>query len=173
MNRIRLSILAALIATVVVVALATSGGSAQTTHRPAAAGTSAITVRQTSLGQSLVDANGRSLYLFAADKPNQSSLSAAGRAVWPPYTSTTKPSSAGGALASQVATTNTAAGRQITYNGHPLYYYVGDHKPGDTHGQGLNQFGARWYVVGPRGTAITSPAGSPAPAASSSGAYGY
>ena len=46
--------------------------------------------------------------------------------------------------------TQPGGGSQVTYNGHALYYYVGDHGPGQTTGQGLNQFGALWYVLGPR-----------------------
>jgi predicted lipoprotein with Yx(FWY)xxD motif len=42
----------------------------------------------------------------------------------------------------------------VTYNGHPLYYYAGDQKPGDIKGQGLNQFGAAWYVLGANGNKI-------------------
>ena len=57
------------------------------------------------------------------------------------------------------------AASQIAYNGHPLYYYVGDHGPGQTTGQGLNQFGALWYVLSPAGTAITTKAPATAPRA--------
>ena len=42
----------------------------------------------------------------------------------------------------------------MTYAGHPLYYYAADGKPGDTAGQGLNQFGAKWYVLAPSGNKI-------------------
>jgi hypothetical protein len=56
---------------------------------------------------------------------------------------------------------------QVTYNGHPLYLYAADSAPGQTTGQGLNQFGALWWLVNPQGAAITntgtpSPTGSPA-----------
>ena len=64
----------------------------------------------------------------------------------------------------------------MTYNGHPLYYYVGDSAPKSTRGQGLNQFGALWYVLGPAGNAVTSsPSKSTTAPASSSPApsYGY
>jgi len=44
---------------------------------------------------------------------------------------------------------------EVTYGGHPLYDYAGDIKPGDTTGQNLNQFGAKWYVVAPVGTSVT------------------
>jgi hypothetical protein len=46
--------------------------------------------------------------------------------------------------------------KQVTYKGHPLYYYAADSSPGQTSGQGLNQFGAKWWLVAPSGTAITS-----------------
>jgi predicted lipoprotein with Yx(FWY)xxD motif len=161
------------IAAVVAIVVTTTGGSAKTV-RPAVAPASAISVHQTSLGKTLVDANGRSLYLFQADRRNVSTLSAAGRAVWPPFTANTKPASLGGVAGSHVGTIKGANGRfQITYYGHPLYYYVGDHSPGQTRGQGLNQFGARWYVLGPAGNAIVSAPRSPAPTAPSNGGSGY
>ena len=135
----------------------------------------AISVKQTSLGKTLVDANGRTLYLFQGDKPNVSTLSAAGKAVWPPFTGSMKPAALGGALASQIGTTKGAGGAsQITFAGHPLYYYVGDHSPGQTLGQGQNQFGALWYVLSSSGTAITAAPTSTAPAtpANSGASYG-
>jgi predicted lipoprotein with Yx(FWY)xxD motif len=46
--------------------------------------------------------------------------------------------------------------RQVTYKGHPLYYFIQDKKAGDTKGQGLNAFGAKWYVVGTSGKKIDS-----------------
>jgi predicted lipoprotein with Yx(FWY)xxD motif len=42
----------------------------------------------------------------------------------------------------------------VTYAGHPLYYYVGDRKAGDVRGQGLNQFGGKWYALRPSGRVI-------------------
>ena len=55
-------------------------------------------------------------------------------------------------IASQLGTTRRTDGTtEVTYNGHPLYYYAADTKPGDTTGQGLNQFGALWYVVARNG----------------------
>jgi predicted lipoprotein with Yx(FWY)xxD motif len=170
MNRTRLtmSVLAALIAAVVVVVVATSGGSAKT--RPAVAPGSAISLRQTALGKTLVDANGRTLYLFEADKPNVSTLSAAGLAIWPPFTASAKPRATNGVNAARIGTITGAGGsRQVTYNGHPLYYYVGDHNPGQTQGQGLNQFGALWYVLSANGGAITSAPSSTATNSSASG----
>jgi predicted lipoprotein with Yx(FWY)xxD motif len=169
-NRLPLSILIVVILGIVAVITATSGGAQRKApQRPAG---SAISLAQTPVGKALVDANGRTLYLFANDTPNVSRLSAAGRAVWPPFTSATLPAATAGASAAQVGTI--ASSKQITYNGHPLYYYVGDQRPGQTAGQGLNQFGARWYVLSASGAAITSAAPSTSPSESGEGAsIGY
>lgn len=171
MNRTRvlLPIAAVIVAAAIAVIVITAGGSTKKA-RPAATANSAITVAQTSVGRALADANGRTLYLFAGDKPNVSRLSAAGRAYWPPFTSTTRPSATAGAVAGNIGAT--AAG-QVTYNGHPLYYFVGDRAAGQAAGQGLNQFGAHWYVLSKSGAAITSAAKAAAPSTSTGGAAGY
>jgi predicted lipoprotein with Yx(FWY)xxD motif len=172
-TRLSLPIVAVVVAAAIVAIVATTGSSAK--KAPAVAPNSAISVKQTSLGKTLVDANGRTLYLFAADKPNVSTLSAAGRAFWPPFTATIKPSAAGGVVAGDIGTVTGATGAaQVTYNGHPLYYFVGDRNPGQTTGQALNQFGARWYVLSPSGTATTSAPGTSGSSQSTGGAtYGY
>ena len=67
-----------------------------------------------------------------------------------------KPTVGDGAKASIVATTKRSDGApQVTYNGHPLYLYEGDQKPGDTNGQGLTAFGARWYALTPAGNQVS------------------
>ena len=173
-SRLSLPIVAVIVATAIAVIVSTTGPSAKKT--PAVPANSAISIQQTSLGKTLTDANGRTVYLFAADKPNVSTLSPAGRAFWPPFTSAIKPLATGGALAREIGTVTGVTGAgQVTYNGHPLYYFVGDHSPGQTSGQGLNQFGARWYVLSPSGAAITSAAKPSPPRASAGGgsAYGY
>lgn len=170
--------IAVLVIAAIVAVIASSSGAKKTTQPPVAAG-SALSLRQTSVGKTLTDANGRTLYLFAADKPNLSTLSAAGRAVWPPFTSAVVPKATGGAQASRIGATTTAGGvTQVTYNGHPLYYFVRDQKPGQLLGQGLNEFGARWYVLSGAGAAITATpkataAVSSSPAGSGGGGYGY
>jgi predicted lipoprotein with Yx(FWY)xxD motif len=162
---------AVVVAAAVAVIVATSGASTAKPH-PIVDAASAISVKQTSLGPTLVDANGRTLYLFEGDRPNVSTLSAAGQAIWPPFTASTAPRALSGAVAGRIGTVaQPGGGAQVIYNGHPLYYYVGDHSPGQTSGQGLNQFGALWYVLGPAGNAVTSASTSPAPTGSSS--YGY
>jgi predicted lipoprotein with Yx(FWY)xxD motif len=116
----------------------------------------AIRTTRTRLGTYLVDGRGRTLYLFEADKPDMSNCSSACVSVWPPLVATGKaPAARGGAAASKLGTTKAGNSRSIvTYEGHPLYYYAGDQKPGDTKGQDLDQFGAGWYVVTPAGNKI-------------------
>jgi predicted lipoprotein with Yx(FWY)xxD motif len=176
MNRTRLSLPIVVVIVAAAIAVIVSITESSAKKGPALAANSAISVHQTSFGQTLADANGRTLYLFAGDKPNVSTLSAAGRAFWPPFTAATKPSAAGGALAGDIGAVTSATGPgQVTYNGHPLYYFVGDHNPGQTSGQGLNQFGARWYVLSASGAAITSApkASAPSPSTGGGSAYGY
>jgi predicted lipoprotein with Yx(FWY)xxD motif len=175
-NRLAIPILIAAVAAAVL-AIATTGGSSKKLPTGAVAA-SALSIGQTSVGSALVDANGRVLYLFAADPPNQSRLSAAGRAVWPPFTSTALPTALGGISGAEIGAIPST--HQVTYNGHPLYYYIGDRAAGQASGQGLNQFGGRWYLLSGAGAAITSaaPGGSAsAPGSSSSaggaGSYGY
>src|ERR1700761_78447 len=169
------AVLSAGIAGIVVVVLATSGGSAKTRAPQSVAAGSAISVRSTSLGKTLVDANGRTLYLFEGDKANVSTLSGAGVAVWPRFTSAGMVKAENGVQAGKLGTVTSPSGvRQVTYNGHPLYYYVGDSHPGSTRGQHLNEFGALWYVLGPNGNAITNTDGNSQPAsAAPAGGYGY
>jgi predicted lipoprotein with Yx(FWY)xxD motif len=110
-------------------------------------------------GTALVDGNGRTLYLFEADTATTSTCAGPCAQVWPPLLAHGYPPTASGAAQAQLFGT-TARGdgtRQVTYNGHPLYYFAGDNAPGDTHGQGLNQFGGGWYVLTPAGDKIDSP----------------
>ena len=71
-------------------------------------------------------------------------------------------------MASKVGTTRRSDGtEQVTYDGHPLYLYVGDQKAGDTNGQGVNAFGALWYALSPSGGTVT------AMGSGSGGGYSY
>jgi predicted lipoprotein with Yx(FWY)xxD motif len=144
----------ALVVVAIAVVVMATGGSAKT-RQAQAAGTATVSVKQTSLGATLVGPTGRTLYLFEGDKRGVSTLSAAGRAVWPPLTGTVKAGS--GVQASKLGTTHTGF-KQVTYNGHPLYYYIGDHAPGSTKGQHLKEFGALWFVLSPSGNANTATA---------------
>jgi len=114
-----------------------------------------VSVRGSKLGKILVDGTGRTLYLFLKDKGTASTCFGPCATVWPPLVTQGKPQSGAGASAAQLATTKRQDGKvQVTYHGHPLYFYADDHAPGDTTGQGLNQFGAEWYVLTPSGTKL-------------------
>ena len=119
------------------------------------AASSTVAVSSTKLGKILVDSHGRTLYLFEKDTGSSSTCFDACAAVWPPVTVTGAPRAGDGLVASKLGTTKRADGKtEVTYDGHPLYYYVADTAPGQTLGQGLNQFGAGWDVLSPRGDKI-------------------
>jgi predicted lipoprotein with Yx(FWY)xxD motif len=108
-------------------------------------------------GKVLVDSHGRSLYLFEKDKSTASTCYGACASVWPPLTVSGKPSAGAGVATAQLGTTKRTDGQtEVTYNGHPLYYYVSDTAPGQITGEGLNQFGAVWDLVAPTGKKIES-----------------
>ena len=117
----------------------------------------AVLVRNTSLGGILVDAQGRTLYLFKADSAVASACDGACAGAWPPLLAHCNLSVAGGAKASLISTIQRPTGAlQLTYNGHPLYLYVADHKPGDVNGEGVTAFGAPWYALSPAGNQVSS-----------------
>jgi predicted lipoprotein with Yx(FWY)xxD motif len=121
---------------------------------PKAAAGVTVKVATTKLGRILTDGNGRTLYLFEKDKGKASSCSGACAGIWPPLTAATGVAGPG-ALASDLGSIKRPDGTtEATYAGHPLYTYAGDSKPGDTHGQGLDQFGAQWYALAPDGKKI-------------------
>lgn len=109
------------------------------------------------LGPILVDAKGRTLYLFEADTSTQSTCTDACAAAWPPLTTSGAPVAGSGADTGLLGTTARSDGTtQVIYKGHPLYYYAGDSKAGDTNGQDVNQFGAHWYVLNAAGNKVES-----------------
>jgi predicted lipoprotein with Yx(FWY)xxD motif len=109
------------------------------------------------LGQILVDGSGRTLYLFVADQGTTSVCYTDCAAAWPPVLTPGPPQAGAGATASLLGTTARKDGStEVTYGGHPLYYFIGDKNPGDTTGQKLNNFGGLWYVVSPSGMQITT-----------------
>jgi predicted lipoprotein with Yx(FWY)xxD motif len=106
------------------------------------------------LGKIIVDSQGNTLYYFKKDTQNgdTSTCSGACAQVWPPYTASGSPKGENGASASMVGTIKGSDGSsQVTYNGWPLYTYVGDKAPGDTNGNDLEQFGDEWYALTPQG----------------------
>jgi predicted lipoprotein with Yx(FWY)xxD motif len=122
---------------------------------PASTGALSVKVTMSSLGSFLTDGKGRTLYLFTRDSGATSACSGGCTSVWPPVTSATAVQVGTDATASLLGTTSGAGATQVTYNGHPLYYYVGDANPGDTNGEQLDQFGGLWYAVSPSGMQVT------------------
>jgi predicted lipoprotein with Yx(FWY)xxD motif len=147
------------VAGMAVIALAVTGcgGSYGGGSSPAKAnsGTASVDVANSNLGKILVDGSGRTLYLFEADKGTSSKCDGACASVWPPLTTNGKPQAQAGISAAKLGTTKRNDGKvEVTYAGHPLYYYVSDTKPGQLSGEGLDQFGAPWDAVAPSGKGI-------------------
>ncbi len=142
-----------------------SGGSAASASPSSAASSDSsmhhatLDVQSSRFGQILVDGQGRALYLFAADTTKDSTCYDACATAWPPMLADKGASinAMHGATASLTGTTTRKDGAvQVTYNGHPLYYFVGDKKAGEIECQAVVNFGAAWYVVDPNGQAITT-----------------
>ena len=114
-----------------------------------------VQLAKTRLGTILVDSKGITLYDFVKDKGTTSVCYSACAALWPPLLTTGKPIAGPGVRASLLGTTKRKDGKlEVTYGGHPLYYFVTDRKPGQTTGQGVNQFGGPWWVLSAAGKEI-------------------
>jgi len=147
-----LKLLIALGATALVAAVAASFALA------GSAGSAAqVKLAKTRLGKILVDSKGITLYDFVKDKGTTSVCYGACAALWPPLLTTGKPVAGPGVHASLLGTTKRKDGKlEVTYGGHPLYYFVTDRKPGQTTGQAVNQFGGPWWVLSAAGKEIHS-----------------
>jgi predicted lipoprotein with Yx(FWY)xxD motif len=148
------------------VVAASACSSAASTSAPAAASSAAgssttatvITTHSGSGGTFLTNGSGRTIYLWAKDAMNSSACSGACAQAWPPVPATGTLTASGGAQASDLGTITRSDGtKQATYDGHPLYYFVGDSGPDQTSGQGSDNFGAKWWLVAPSGAMITAP----------------
>ena len=156
-------------------AAATSAGSAPASGGPSNVSTTGTVIESHagSGGAFLTDGSGRAVYLWAKDGMNMSACSGACAAAWPPVPATGKLTATGGAKASDLGTITRSDGtKQATYDGHPLYYFVGDSAAGQTNGQGSDNFGAKWWLVASSGAEITAAdtaaaANAPAPSAPS------
>ncbi len=159
-------------ATVIVVAIgllaaacsksSTPSTSASTTASSSSSGAGGMSIgtASASLGTFLVGPDGKSLYLFEADTSARSTCSGACAQSWPPITTDGPPVAGSGVMQSLLSTSSRGDGTmQVVYNGHPLYYFAGDTKAGDTNGEGLDAFGAGWDVVNPMGNKIEKPGG--------------
>jgi predicted lipoprotein with Yx(FWY)xxD motif len=151
-----------------VLALAGCGGNASHALPTTGDGRAAtVGVASSGLGNILVDRQGRTLYLFERDSGATSACTGACAVNWPPLRVRGTPLVGSGAKAADVSTTARADGiSQLTYNGHPLYTFVNDKKPGDTNGEGINAFGGSWFAVSAAG-------GKVAPRSQPQGGGGY
>src|SRR4051794_12941334 len=149
--RARITLLLVAVAAVASTAIATT---AATAAPRAAASSATVTARTTKLGRVLVDAHGRTLYLFEKDKHGKSACDGACARAWPPLMTIGRPKAAGGAEAKLLGTTHRTSGTQVTYAGHPLYLFAGDAKAGQTNGEGSTAFGAPWYAMSTNGRKI-------------------
>jgi predicted lipoprotein with Yx(FWY)xxD motif len=105
--------------------------------------------------KALVGSDGRAVYLFEADKDGTSACKGECANDWPPLAASGMPTAGSGVDQSLLGTIKRADGTtQVTYNGHPLYYYEGDKGPGTALGQDVSAFGAKWYVLNAGGSKI-------------------
>jgi predicted lipoprotein with Yx(FWY)xxD motif len=148
-------------------ASSSTGSSASTPPKTTNGAPATVGVASTGLGKTLVDAQGRTLYLFKKDSGTTSACTGACASQWPPLRASGKPTVGSGANA-VVGTTKRSDGKpQLTYNGHPVYLFSGDQKAGQTNGEGLTAFGAAWFALSSAGNQVS------APASSSGGGTGY
>jgi predicted lipoprotein with Yx(FWY)xxD motif len=95
------------------------------------------------------------VYVFGADKGSKSSCAGACAKAWPPVTTSGMPGTGGSAASADLGTAMRPGGdEQVTYKGHPLYYFIKDKDDGDSYGQGAHAFGGDWYAVAPSGKKV-------------------
>jgi predicted lipoprotein with Yx(FWY)xxD motif len=137
-------------------ATTTTGASATTTTASGGGAGVAIATEHTKLGTILVAGPKKmTVYLFEKDKTTASTCDGACAGFWPPVTTSAAATAEGAAMSSELGTTTRSDGtKQVTYHGHPLYFFVKDTATGDTTGQGLKKFGAEWYVLKPSGEKV-------------------
>ena len=134
---------------------ATQASSQAATGQASGAATVSLATVSGVPGKALIGRDGRTLYLFQADKNGTSACTGACAAAWPPYTVTGAPQAGSGVSQALLGTITRPDGTmQLTYNGHPLYYFTADAAGGTARGQGVKAFGAEWYVVGAGGGKI-------------------
>jgi predicted lipoprotein with Yx(FWY)xxD motif len=143
-------------------ASSTPAGASAPSSAPASGGASAsgatvIKTASSSAGTVLTDGSGRAVYLWVKDAGGMSACTGACAGAWPPVTTTGTATASGSAKASDLGTiTRSDGSKQVTYDGHPLYYFSGDSGPGTATGQGSDGFGAKWWLVAPTGSDVTA-----------------
>lgn len=174
MNRLTLFALGAGALAAVTAGCGSSGTSTSSGSATTGGGAAVVKTANSSLGQILVDGSGRTLYMFKHDTGTTPTCTGSCASTWPPETTTGK-AQAGGVSASMLgATTRPDGTSQVTFDGHPLYYFSGDSKAGDVNGQGVQGI---WFAVSPSGSAITTThtpsTGGTTSTGGNGGGYGY
>ncbi len=155
MSRIMVVIGIAVVALAVAACGGSSGGAYGGSTASHTSGKGSVALASTKLGKVLADGNGRTLYLFEADKGTMSKCDGACASAWPPLTTSGKPTAGAGVAAAKLGTAKRADGTTgVTYDGHPLYTYAGDGAPGQTAGEGLTDYGAPWYALSAAGKTV-------------------
>ena len=150
-----------------------AGGSSSAAS--AAAGGSTVTEKTIGSQQVVVDSSGMTLYWFAIDTPTKSNCSGQCATFWPPVKG---PVTAGSGVTGTLGTiTRSDGSTQATYDGHPLYTFVGDKSPGQNTGNGKNLSGGLWWEMTVSGSTPPANAGAvssaTSKASSGGGGYGY
>jgi predicted lipoprotein with Yx(FWY)xxD motif len=154
--------------------VAAAFGDTSSAAPPRATNGALVALGKTALGKVLVDARGRTLYLFEKDKRGMSACYGACATYWPPLLSPAQARPGSGVRASLLGVTRRTNGkRQVTYAGHPLYTFVGDTKAGQTTGEGSNNFGATWDALAASGRAVEPAASDSGGSGQSGGGYDY
>jgi predicted lipoprotein with Yx(FWY)xxD motif len=152
-TRVR-AVAAGALAAVALAACSNGGGGDQQPSQQSSGAASGPTVAisQGSLGKMLVDAQGRTLYMFLSDSGSLSTCYGSCASTWPALLASGSPSAGTGLAAAMLGTSKRTDGStQVTFDGHPLYTYSGDQAAGDTNGEGIADV---WFVVSPEGTPI-------------------
>ena len=136
---------------------AATGAPAGASSSAGGSGSVVIKTASSSGGTILTDGSGRAVYLWTKDSGGMSACSGACAGAWPPVMASGTVTASGTAKASDLGSiTRSDGSKQVTYDGHPLYYYVGDSGSGTASGQGSTQFGAQWWLVSPSGSDVTA-----------------
>jgi predicted lipoprotein with Yx(FWY)xxD motif len=164
-------------------ACSATGGSPAAASAPAPAGGSGApaaeatvgTASSSTFGTILTGANGMTLYTYSADSAGTSTCTGGCATAWPPLTVPAgQQPTAGSGVTGTLSTLTRADGTiQVAYDGHPLYYWQADAKPGDVTGDGVNGFSVAKAAGGGAAPASSAPSPGPSSAPSGSGRYGY
>ena len=150
--RVRFVVLGVAATAAVMAGLVAAAGSTRAASEVAAR----VSVRSTEFGKALFGPSGKVLYVFGADRGSKSNCYGVCAAAWPPLLTTARPLAGAGVDAKLLGMTKRKDGRlQVTYNGHPLYYYSAD-KVGKVMCQHANMHGGLWLIIKPNGQPNTA-----------------